>query len=267
MTEKPIIAARFKTHKYLLNAHSISYAFSATLLREMMQKQHRVNPSKPLIAYAPFFQGDTTLINLKFSDDVAMRNGLNPLENSGEEVVRISKAMNGENRIGAESTAQNFIETAPHARILHLATHGKADDVSSEFSYLAFAPERDSTNNSSTKGLIYVKDLYNLSLNADLVTLSACETGIGKLQRGEGIISLARAFTFAGAKSVVTSLWSVNDSKTKDLMLLFYANLLHGISKTKALCDAKRSFIARNGNPHPFFWASFIAIGDMSPLR
>ena len=267
LTEKPSIAARFKTHKYLLNAHSISYSFSATLLREMMQKKHRTNPNTPLIAYAPFFQGDMTLINQKFSDDVAMRNGLNPLESSGEEVTRIAKAMNGEKRIGAEATAQNFIETAPSARILHLATHGKADDVSSEFSYLAFAPQRDSTKNCMTNGLIYVRDLYNLSLNADLVTLSACETGIGKLQRGEGIISLARAFTYAGAKSVVTSLWSVNDAKTKDLMLLFYANLHRGMSKNNALREAKRSFIARNVNPHPFFWASFIAIGDMSALR
>ena len=94
-----------------------------------------------------------------------------------------------------------------------------------------------------------------------MVVLSACETGIGKLQRGEGIISLARAFAYAGAKSIVTSLWSVNDQKTKDLMLLFYKNLRKGKSKSEALREAKLSFIAKNDNPnaHPFFWAGFNA--------
>ena len=115
----------------------------------------------------------------------------------------------------------------------------------------------------------YAKDIYNLSLNADLVTLSACETGIGELKRGEGIISLARAFAYAGAKSIVTTLWSVNDVRTSELMEHFYKNLYKGMDKDAALWQAKKDFLkAHKGmSAHPYYWAGFIPIGDMSPIR
>lgn len=86
-------------------------------------------------------------------------------------------------------------------------------------------------------------DLYNLQLNADPVVLSACETGIGELRRGEGIVSLARGFTYAGAKSIVTSLWSVADEKTKDIMVAFYQNLKKGLPRGEALRQAKLEYI------------------------
>ena len=265
LTKAPEKAFRFQTHAYLLRDHSISYSFSATLLREMMQKKHQIEPSKTVITYAPFFNGDTTKLDSIFANNVAMRGGFAPLSNSGEEAFGIAKIMNGEAIIGENATENTFIKTAQSARILHLATHGKADDKSGDYSYLAFTRPKDSTD----YALLYVRDLYNLTLNADMVVLSACETGIGKLQRGEGIISLARAFAYAGAKSIVTSLWSVNDAKTKDLMLFFYKNVKKGLSKDAALRAAKLSLIAKKDNPnaHPFFWAGFIGIGDMSKIR
>ena len=265
LTQKPEKAVRFHDHAYLLRDHSISYSFSATLLREMMQKKHRMPPSKSIITYAPFFDGDTTAFAKIFSDDMEMRQGFIPLSNSGEEAFRIAKIMGGEALTGKDVTENKFLGTAPNARIIHLATHGKADDKSSDYSFLAFSPLKDSIENE----LLYVRDLYNMTLNADMVVLSACETGIGKLQRGEGVISLARAFAYAGAKSIVTSLWAVNDTKTKDLMLLFYKNLKKGKTKDAALREAKLSFIDKNAHPnaHPFFWAAFIGIGDMSAVR
>ncbi len=265
LMQKPEKAIRFHDHAYLLRDHSISYSFSATLLREMIHKKHQTTPDKPIITYAPFFDSDTAALAKTFADDLAMRRDLTPLSNSGEEAFRIAKSMGGEAIVGKSATEQKFRATAQSARILHLATHGKADDKSGDYAFLAFAPISDSLE----KGLLYVRDLYNLTLNADMVVLSACETGIGKLQRGEGIISLARAFAYAGAKSIVTSLWSVNDAKTKDLMLLFYQNLKKGKTKDAALRQAKLSFIAKNIHPnaHPFFWAAFIGIGDMSPVK
>lgn len=265
LMKKPEKANRFQSHAYLLRDHNISYSFSATLLREMIQKKHATPPNKSLLAYAPFYDGDTMALAKNFADDMTMRRNFSPLRNSGEEAYRIAKSMGGEAIIGKEATEQKFIETAQSARILHLATHGQADDKSNDYSFLAFTPLKDSLEN----GLLYVRDLYNLTLNADLVVLSACETGIGQLQRGEGIISLARAFAYSGAKSIVTSLWSVNDAKTKDLMLLFYKNLKKGKTKDGALREAKLSFMDKNTHPnaHPFFWAGFIGIGDMSKLR
>lgn len=261
LTQKPEKAIRFRENAYLLREHSISYSFSATLLREMMQKKHRQEPTKSLIAYAPFFDGDTTVFSKILEEDLASRRDFVPLFNSGEEAYRISKIMKGEAFIGKNTTENKFTETASKARILHLATHGKANDRIGDYSYLAFSPIKDSIENE----LLFVGDIYSLTLNADMVVLSACETGIGKLQRGEGIISLARAFAYAGAKSIITSLWAVNDTKTKDLMVSFYKNLRKGKSKSEALREAKLSLIDKN--LHPYYWAGFIGIGDMSKLR
>ena len=90
---------------------------------------------------------------------------------------------------------------------------------------------------------LYVRELYNMELNADMAVLSACETGLGELKRGEGIIGLARAFTYAGAKSTINSLWSVDDAKTKKIMELFYTNIKDGMAKDEALHKAKLTYL------------------------
>ena len=147
--------------------------------------------------------------------------------------------------------------------VIHLSTHGKADDRVGDYSFLAFTEIPDSLENE----YLYVRDLYNLRLNADMVVLSACETGIGELQRGEGILSLARGFTYAGAKSIINSLWSVNDQSTKFLMERFYTYLLEGLDKDAALRQAKLDYLASGENADPYFWAAFVPVGDMSPVE
>jgi CHAT domain-containing protein len=265
LTKAPEKAFRFQTHGYLLREHAINYSFSATLLREMINKKHAINPNKNIITYAPFFNGNTSQLDSIYTNDLTLRKDFAPLSNSGEEAYSIAKLMGGEAIIGKDATDSSFIKNAPSARMLLLATHGKANDKSSDYSYLAFSSQNDSLKNA----LFYVRDLYNLTLNADLVVLSACETGIGKLKRGEGIISLARAFAYAGAKSIVTSLWSVNDAKTKDLMLFFFKNLKKGKSKDAALREAKLTLMKQKDHPnaHPFFWAGFIGMGDRTEMR
>jgi len=133
-----------------------------------------------------------------------------------------------------------------------------------EFSYIAFQNEADSTAVNNSR--LYVNELYNLELNADLVVLSACETGLGELKRGEGVISLARGFTYAGAKSTLTSLWSVNDAQTTKLMESFYTNLKDGMTKDKALRKAKLDYLNNENLNAPYFWAGFIPAGDMSAI-
>lgn len=157
-----------------------------------------------------------------------------------------------------------FASLASGFRILHLATHGVADERVGDYSYLAFASEADSIANE----LLYVRDLYNLQLNADMVVLSACQTALGRLQRGEGIISLARAFAYAGARSIVTTLWSVEDASTKTLMLAFYRHLQAGMPKDQALQQAKLEWIANAGyfKAHPYCWAGLIVIGDAKEI-
>lgn len=273
LKEKPKELLDAEDYKYLLNDHKISYCYSATILKDMVNKKHRQEPTQLFLAMAPYFKGDTATIKLNSSDLIAsindlhpsgLRNGLDSLRHTGEEVTRLQRIMGGEAIIGKGATEDVFNKKASAARIIHLATHGKMDDKVGDYSYLAFTEQADSLENE----WLYTRELYNLSLNADMVVLSACETGIGKLQRGEGIISLARAFAYAGAKSIVTTLWQVKDKSTKDIMILFYQNLKKGKAKDDALHQAKLDYI-KNQNGElalPYYWSGIIPIGDMRPI-
>lgn len=265
LSETPSDINDFKSYPYLLNKYQFSYAYSATLLKEMQEKKHKSEATKNFAAFAPFYDGDTTLLSEMYAYDDLMRKDLNPLVYSGEEVAAASKIMNGDIYAGKSATEEQFASTSNQYRILHLATHARADNRVGDYAYLAFTEIKDSVENE----LLYVKDLYNLQLNADMVVLSACETGIGKLQRGEGIISLARAFAYAGAKSIVSTLWEVNDKSTSELMKLFYKELKKGKTKDEALRLARLSYLNKTTvrGAHPFFWAAFIPVGDMSKIK
>ena len=114
-------------------------------------------------------------------------------------------------------------------------------------------------------------ELYNLQLNAELVVLSACNTGTGQVNKGEGVRSLARAFHYAGASSLIASLWSAPDQTTKDIAIKFYQHLKKGYSKDKALQQARIDYLQNaNTSPeyaHPSYWAHLVAIGDMEALN
>ncbi len=248
----------YKAFQYLVKKHTISYSYSATLLREMLREKRQPKHRK-LLAFAPTFEVSSNSPILARG----VRGELNPLKFNIEEAEAISQLFGGKFYSGEQASIQNFEKEAWKYSLLHFATHGKADDENPHFSFLAFTPT-DSTNS-----LLYVSDLYNQELCADLVTLSACETGIGKLYRGEGIASLARGFSYAGARSIVTTLWSVSDKKMAALMELFYQNLKSGKSKDIALRDAKLDYLKDRDNysSHPYFWAAAIPIGDMHPVK
>ncbi len=266
---------RFNEHRYFGMEHQISYSYSATLLREMTEKQHAVIPEKSVLAVAPYYDGTLYRLDSIYKKDLESyalplseltgREELEPLVASGEEAYTVSKIWEGDYLLREDASEGNFAEMAHQYQQLHLATHGKADDKVGEYAYLAFTEIEDNEENE----LLYVKDIYNLDLNADLVVLSACETGTGELKRGEGIISLARAFAYAGAKSIVTTLWNVNDAKSKDLMIDFHLNLKNGDSKDTALWKAQQKyFLASTGmEASPYFWAPFIVIGDLRPIE
>lgn len=244
------VSTQFKTHPYVIREHIISYNYSASVMEELFRKK-RKGQLKKWLGMAPRFRGE---------EAPASRTPLSRLNFNVPEVKTISDLTGGDVLINEAATLPRFLEKAPAYRILHLATHGKANDSSSDYSYLAFSAD------SSTEQLLYVRDLYNLQLSADMVVLSACETGIGDMRRGEGIISLARGFTYGGARSVIMTLWSVNDAKAARVMELFYQNLHRG--KDVALQTAKQSYLTQATNPeaHPFYWAGFVAVGDMSPI-
>jgi len=116
------------------------------------------------------------------------------------------------------------------------------------------------SNDSIDANVLYAKDIYNYTTNADIVTLSACETGIGKLQKGEGMLSLSRAFNYAGASSIVNTLWKINDQSSSEIISNFYKNLDKGFSKKEALRQAKLAYL------NPYFWSGIIITGNTMPV-
>ena len=142
--------------------------------------------------------------------------------------------------------------------------HALANDVYPDYSLLAFSKD----TNIQEAPYLYAYELYNMQLNADLVVLSACETSSGHLQRSEGIMSLARAFKYAGCPNIVTTLWPVNETSTKEIMQFFYKNLKSGMTKSKALKKAKIEFLGKGGDQSkPGFWAPFILVGNDIPIE
>ncbi len=265
LTQPPKKAAAFSALAYFGKNHIVSYNYSATLWKEMRDKKPRTPPKDFWIGFAPYYNGDTAALAKLFPGDAAPRKGLDSLKYSGREVFDLQKMTSGQGVYGKAATQKKFLTSAAGYRILHLATHGKANDKIGEDSFLAFAQDDSHREN----GLLFARDIYNMELNADLVVLSACETGVGELQQGEGIISLARAFAYAGAKSVVASLWNVDDRSSMLITEYFYRALLQkNVSKDGALWRAKQAYLsnAKNEQAHPFFWAAFIPIGDMAPV-
>lgn len=252
---QPYQSDNFKKAPYLVKDYAVSYCYSASLLKEMKDKPHRAE--KIFLGFAPEFDSKV-LIEGKYKFD--------PLEHSRTEVTNIFSTvdMMGEVFDGPTATKKNFKEKCQDYCVVHIATHGGINNKNSEASFLAFSEVKDSNDNE----LLYVKELYNMNMTAELVVLSACETSVGKLQESEGIASLARGFSYAGAKSIITSLWAVNDFATAEIMQQLYKNLKNGMPKDKALQVAKIYLInsASKEAAHPFLWSAFIQIGDQSPL-
>lgn len=145
-------------------------------------------------------------------------------------------------------------------RHIHFATHGISDEQTPGRSGIVLTLD----DQSKEDGLLQVREIMQLKLNADLVVLSACSSGLGKLVNGEGLIGLTRAFFYAGARSVVVSLWNVNDLATAELMKTFYQHLKRGLPKDEALRQAKLAMIRSQQRTwrHPYFWAPFVLVGE-----
>ncbi len=239
---------------YLLKKYAVTYAHSSRLLLE----QNGINNYKttiPFLGHAPKFSG---------RGDIAVRScfevgaNLPELKHSAIEVENISNQFNGQSFYGNEATRNSFLKLAPQAEIIHLSTHACMNNDDPLDSRIFF----------SENDFINTEDIYTLDINAKMTMLSACQTGLGKVYNGEGMISLARAFQQAGCPSVTMSLWSVADASTTEMTTLYYSYLNDGLSKNKALQQAKLDFINAQSpsKQHPFFWAGFVHLGDFSPI-
>ncbi|MCF8371266.1 MAG: CHAT domain-containing protein [Bacteroidales bacterium] len=249
----------YKAAPYLLLDHAISYAYSATLLWKPTRRRQD-QPTKDLLAIAPSFQPDDNLPTFltergeEFIDLIGSR----------IEVTSINKIFKGEQQLDSLATEKNFKEFAGNYKILHIATHGLIDDEDPMNSRLLFYRDKDTLQD----GDLYTYELFNMQLKAELAVLSACNTGYGKLEEGEGIISLARGFLYAGVPSIVMTLWCVPDGTSVMIMEHFYQYLKDGYPKDIALQKAKLDYLSQADNlkSNPFFWAGFVNIGNTDPF-
>jgi len=255
LTHLPDTNTSLRDYPYLMNDYIISYQYSASSL---LKKNRSIAPApKGFLAFAPKFEG-----NKSFS--VAQLRDFGGLFYNDLEVDQIHKIMGGTIIKNQLATEEKFIELAPNYQVIHLATHGKVNLEDADFSYLAFQEIEDAIENE----LLYVRDIYNLKLKADLVVLSACETASGTFNHGEGIISLSRGFIYSGAAAVLPTLWKISDATTATIMEDFYKELKDARPKDIALATAKKNFLRETdiATAHPFFWAAFTMIGDSSPI-
>ena len=165
--------------------------------------------------------------------------------------------------MGGEAT-EDKLKSLPLAdyRILHFATHGLIDDANPARSSILLTVDRDPAED----GLLQMREIFNLILRADLVTLSGCRTGLGQFIRGEGIDNLSRAIFYAGASSVLMSLWAVDDEASSHLMSRFYVHLRSARSIEDALRRAQLEMIRSRKASHPYYWAGFIVTGTADQI-
>lgn len=239
------------TSNYLVKDFAISYNYAASFL----EKNQQHSGKKEVLAFAPF-------ASARSADSASM--AFTTLPASKKEVALLQ----GKIFLDTAATKNNFLQNAAQFPIIHLATHAQANDKNPLESFIVFYPQK---NNTALQYRLYEPEIYNLRLNNSLlIILSACETGKGQLINGEGLISLSRAFSYAGCPSVITSLWKAEDNTTAYLTQRLYHYLQQGMTKDEALQKAKLDYlddddIAPNFKT-PDFWAHLILVGDVSPI-
>jgi len=202
---------------------------------------------------------DSLIISRQNSDGI-----LRDLPYAREEAIYIAKSWNSKLLINEDANEAAFKTNAGNYDIIHMAMHTLVYDKEPMYSKMLFSASPGETDDN----MLNTYEIYNIPLKAKMVVLSSCNTGIGLIHSGEGVMSLARGFIYSGSQSVVMSMWEVEDKSGTTLVKLFYDNLRNGDSKSKALSKARRSYLKKADQlrSHPYFWATLIVYGNNTPL-
>ena len=258
----PFASLKSEHGKYIIEEFDLAYAPSSSILKICYSRnKNKIEPEEDKILLI----GNPSIPENILADFPVLK----PLKEAENEVREISKIFSRSLLlIGAEAREKKIREEIENFEIIHFATHSLVDERMPMYSSIMLNASREHPDNLTIEnpddGLLMLLEIFNLNLSrSKLITLSSCETGFGKLLNGEGIIGLSRAFIYAGSPSILASLWKVKDSPTSLLLQGFYSNIKNNnISKARALKNAQLQFINSNKYRHPFFWSSFIIIGD-----
>lgn len=244
---------------FLIELHPISYSYSANLFLLNKDKKTSSIAKQKLLTLAPNFEAVLPVLKTKLQLDT-----LEELPGAIEEAQYIAGLFDGDSKTQAAASELLFKQKAPLFDVIHIATHGILDDNDPLFSNLVLAPEGEED------GFLHTYELFNMQIEAEMAVLSACNSGSGKLTRGEGVISIARGFAYAGVPNIVMSKWQVSDFTTKIIMGNFYQNLGSGLPKDEAMQLAKINFLedyATNKKAlAPFYWGAFVVVGNNNPV-
>jgi CHAT domain-containing protein len=252
----------YKNLQYLLKDFAVSYNYSATLWQASQLK--KAGTAGGLLAIAPsYVNSEFETLPAHYSRQL-YRNKLTPLPGAREEAVRIAEMLNGEVLLETEATELNFKQLAGDYHLLHLAMHALLDDENPMFSKLVFTESEDDRED----GFLNTFEIYNLRLNASLAVLSSCRSGYGTMRRGEGVMSLARGFLYAGVPSIVMTNWEIEDRSGAIIMISFYKYLLKGYRKDEALRRSRLDFLEDTDmlKAHPYFWGAYVCIGNPNEI-
>jgi len=240
----------YKNLPYLLKQKTISYAYSAALMLEQ-QQEGPTEKQYTYSGYAPKYDNST----------------LSDLPKARQLVNDMASFFKGKKHLNKAATKASFLNDTLIYQISHLAMHGKLNDKYPLNSQLVFSKPTAKSKEEDYK--LYAADLYNHQLNADLTILNACETGTGKLRKGEGVMSLSRAFTYAGCPSLLMSLWSIDEQPSADILDTFLKSIKKGRSKDVALQQAKLNYLDNTSAnfSHPYYWAGLVLTGNTKAME
>ncbi len=264
MTESVTSNASLQSLPYVCVRYDLYTVHSASVWLSSHQMDGR---KASLLAFAPSYdsyeQNDGNADELV---DILIRSGHLPLPGAAIEATEVARIWSGQLWKGQQANEAAFKKNVHDGGILHLSMHALVDQEQPMRSTLLFAKNEQSDDD----GYLYASELYDMNLDASMVVLSACNTGYGKMARGEGTQSLSRAFAYAGVPSTVMSLWKIPDAASGKLMIDFYSNLKLGQTKPEALSNAKRAYLSHvvsSDLAHPFYWAGLVISGNPGALE
>ncbi len=263
VSQKEKQATKPKDIAYLFKKYAISYANAASLLYLPKVATPDLQMKNECLAFSFTQKNKDTANNLISFNE--LRDTKKDLPGSRTEIKAISNIIDGQYFFGDQATETNFKKNASQYSILHLALHGEVDHEHPENSKLLFNTSKDTLDDN----MLYTHELLAMQLPSELTILSACNTGSGKIANGEGIMSLGNSFQYAGSKSLLLSRWEVSDKTTPKLMQYFYEYLKKGMTKSKALQQAKIKYLNTSESfyKQPFYWGSFYLVGDPKPIE